>query len=164
MAEYKIGTIPAAVDQVIVGSVGRSKSHEIKAMFLLGVNDGVFPSTALIEGILSDQDRSVLKDMGIELASDTKTQAFDEQYLVYRTLTVAGDYLRISWPVGDSEGKTMRPSIIVSRLQRLFPGIIQHSDLIQSSPEEFDMETIPKQKPAFRKLITSLRQRLTVKI
>ena len=159
LAEYKIGTIPAAVDQVIVGSVDRSKSHEIKAMFLLGVNDGVFPSTALIEGILSDQDRSVLKDMGIELASDPKTQAFDEQYLVYRTLTVAGDYLRISWPVGDSEGKTMRPSIIVSRLQRLFPGIIQHSDLIQSSPEEFDMETIPKQKPAFRKLITSLRQK-----
>ena len=64
LAEYKIGTIPAAVDQVIVGSVDRSKSHEIKAMFLLGVNDGVFPSTALIEGILSDQDRSVLKDMG----------------------------------------------------------------------------------------------------
>ncbi|NLB77477.1 MAG: helicase-exonuclease AddAB subunit AddB, partial [Clostridiaceae bacterium] len=60
LAEYKIGTIPAALDQVLVGSVERSRSHEIKAMFLLGVNDGVFPSTALIEGVLSDQDRSVL--------------------------------------------------------------------------------------------------------
>ena len=159
LAEYKIGTIPAAIDQVLVGSVERSRSHEIKAMFLLGVNDGVFPSTALIEGVLSDQDRSVLNHIGIELASDTKTQAFDEQYLVYRTLTVAGHYLRISWPIGDSEGRTMRPSIIVSRLQKLFPEITQHSDLIPSSSEKFDIEVISKQKPAFKKLITALRQK-----
>lgn len=159
LAEYKIGTIPAAIDQVLVGSVERSRSHEIKAMFLLGVNDGIFPSTALIEGILSDQDRSVLNHIGIELASDTKTQAFDEQYLVYKTLTIAGDYLRISWPIGDSEGKNMRPSIIVSRLQKLFPQITQHSDLISSSSEEFNIEVISKQKPTFKKLITSLRRK-----
>ena len=90
-------------------------------MFLLGVNDGVFPLSAPSEGILSDQDRSLLHHMGIELAKDTRVQVFDEQYLVYRTLTVAGKYLKISWPIGDSEGKTMRPSIIVSRLQKLFP-------------------------------------------
>ena len=113
----------------------------------------------MTEGILSDQDRSVLNHMGIELASDTKTQAFDEQYLVYRALTIAGDYLRISWPIGDSEGKTMRPSIIVSRLQKLFPQITQYSDLIPSSSEEFNIEVISKQKPAFKKLITSLRQK-----
>jgi len=158
LSEYKIGTIPAAVDQVLVGSVERSRSHEIKAMFILGTNDGVFPSAAMTEGILSDQDRSVLNHMGIELASDTKTQAFDEQYLVYRTLTVSDKYLRISWPIGDSEGKTMRPSIIVSRLQKIFPKLIQHSDIIPPSPDEFDMEAISRQKPAFKKLIVSLRQ------
>ena len=42
LAEYKIGTIPAAIDQVLVGSVERSRNHEIKALFLLGVNDGIF--------------------------------------------------------------------------------------------------------------------------
>lgn len=159
LAEYKIGTIPAALDQVLVGSVERSRSHEIKAMFLLGVNDGVFPLSAPSEGILSDQDRSLLHHMGIELASDTRVQVFDEQYLVYRTLTVAGKYLKISWPIGDSEGKTMRPSIIVSRLQKLFPQITQDSNLIPLSSKEFDIELISKQKPVFKKLITALRQK-----
>ena len=159
LSEYKIGTIPAAVDQVLVGSVERSRSHEIKAMLVLGANDGIFPSAALTEGILSDQDRSVLYHMGIELASDTKTQAFDEQYLVYRTLTGASEYLRISWPIGDSEGKTMRPSIIVSRLQKLFPKLSQKSDIIPSLPDQFDMEAISRQKPAFKKLIVALRQK-----
>ena len=53
----------------------------------------------------------------------------------------------------------MRPSIIVSRLQKLFPEITQHSDLIPSSSEKFDIEVISKQKPAFKKLITALRQK-----
>ncbi|MGI6084846.1 MAG: helicase-exonuclease AddAB subunit AddB [Acetivibrionales bacterium] len=159
LAEYKIGTIPAALDQVLIGSVERSRSHEIKAMFLLGVNDGVFPSSAVIEGILSDQDRSVLHHIGIELAGDTRAQAFDEQHIVYRTLTIAGEYLRISYPIGDSEGRTMRPSIIVSRLKKLFPKITHNSNLLASSSKEFDIEWISRQKPAFKKLITALRQK-----
>lgn len=159
LGEYKIGTIPAALDQVLVGSVERSKSHEIKALYILGVNDGVFPSTATIEGVLSDQDRLALNNIGIELASDTRTQAFDEQYLVYQSLTTAGKYLRISWPIGDSEGKTLRPSIIVSRLKKLFPRIKIGSNVISASNEKLDMELISEKVPTFKKLITALRQK-----
>jgi len=46
----------------------------------------------------------------------------------------------------------------VSRLQKIFPKLIQHSDIIPPSPDEFDMEAISRQKPAFKKLIVSLRQ------
>jgi len=103
--ECKIGLIPASLDQVLVGSLERSRSHEIKALYILGANDGVFPPAVMEEGILSDQDRAVLNNAGIELASDTRTQAFDGQYLIYRALTTAGNYLRISWSIADHEGK-----------------------------------------------------------
>src|SRR5699024_3560512 len=56
-SEHKIGLIPPSLDQVLVGSVERSRSHEIKALFILGVNDGVFPALPGEEGILSDSDR-----------------------------------------------------------------------------------------------------------
>src|SRR5690606_29090456 len=52
--EYKIGLIPASLDQVLVGSVERSKSHAIKGLYILGTNDGIFPATSREEGILSD--------------------------------------------------------------------------------------------------------------
>lgn len=159
LGEYKIGTIPAALDQVFVGSVERSRSHEIKAMFLLGVNDGIFPSTAMKEGILSDQDRLALNHLGLELAGDTRVQAFDEQYLVYRTLTVPGRYLRVSWPVADDEGRSLRPSMIVARIRKIFPKIILKSDVIPRPTDEFDMESVSRAYPAFRKTIAAIRQK-----
>ncbi len=157
--EYKIGLIPASLDQVLVGSVERSKSHEIKAMYLLGVNDGVFPSSVAKEGILSDQDRAVLNHMGLELASDTRTQAFDEQYLVYRTLTTSGHFLRISWPIADSEGKTMRPSTVISRIRKLFPAITEMSNLLPPKAIEEEMELISGGNPAFRQMVSVLRRK-----
>jgi len=159
LGEYSIGTIPAALDRVFVGSAERSRSHEVRAMLLLGVNDGIFPSTAMKEGILSDQDRSVLNGLGIELAGDTRTQAFDEQLLVYRTLTLPSHYLRISWPIADQEGRSMRPSVIVPRIKKIFPKISQGSDIVPKSPDEFDMGWVSRPHPAFRRVVAAIRQK-----
>lgn len=160
LGEYQIGIVPASLDQVIVGSADRFRSREIKAMFLLGVNDGVFPSAALTEGILSDQDRAALQHIGLELASDTRTQAFNEQFLVYRALTTAEKYLRISWPIGDQEGKTLRPSTLISRLKKLFPAITQESDILPSGTLEDEMKLIAGRNPTFRHMVSALRKRM----
>ena len=157
--EYKIGLIPASLDQVLVGSVERSKSHEIKALYILGANDGVFPSSAAEEGILSDLDRAALNSAGIELASDTRTKAFDEQYLVYRALTTAGSYLKVSWPIADHEGKTMRPSMIISRLRKLFPAITESSDIIKPGSDMNEMEMVTGGTPSFKQMVTAIRQK-----
>ncbi|RJE49267.1 MULTISPECIES: PD-(D/E)XK nuclease family protein [unclassified Dehalobacter] len=129
-AEYQIGLIPASLDQVLIGSIERFRSHEIKALFILGVNDGVFPATAQTEGILADADRAALNTVGIELANDTRTQAFQAQYLIYRSLTTASAYLRLSWPIADQEGRSLRPSMVIYRLRKLFPKITENSTLI----------------------------------
>jgi ATP-dependent helicase/nuclease subunit B len=157
--EYRIGLIPASMDQVLVGSVERSKSHEIKALYILGANDGVFPASASEEGILSDRDREALAGTGIELASDTRSKAFDEQYLVYRALTTAGSRLRISWPIADHEGRTMRPSIIIPRLRRLFPHIKETSNLIRPDTDEGEAELATGRIPAFRQMTAALRRK-----
>ena len=40
-----LGKIPGTQDQVIVGDVERSRSHKVKVIFIIGINDGVFPVT-----------------------------------------------------------------------------------------------------------------------
>ena len=97
--EHKMGFIPPSLDQVIVSSVERLKSHNIKYLYIVGVNDGVFPSASRDEGLLTDSDRLRLREENIELAMDTKAQAFEEQYLIYTTLTLSGIYLRVSYPI-----------------------------------------------------------------
>ena len=159
LGEYKIGLIPASLDQVLVGSVERSKSHDIKALYILGVNDGIFPSSAAEEGILSDQDRAILNHTGIELASDTRTRAFEEQFLVYRALTTAGNYLRISWPIADQDGKTLRPSMVISRLRKLFPAISETSNILPVGSAAEEIGFVSTKSPTFKQMVTSLRKR-----
>ena len=157
-SEYKIGLIPASLDQVLVGSIERSKSHEIKALFILGANDGVLPSVSKEEGILTDADRAGLSNLGIELAGDTRAKAFDEQFLIYKTLTASGKYLRISWPIADNEGKSQRHSVIVSRLRKLFPEITEGSNLLEPDTQKEETELVTGRMPAFRNMVRTLRK------
>lgn len=159
LAEYQIGIVPESLDQVLVGNVDRSKSHAIKALYIIGANDGVFPSPGAKEGILSDEDRIALDHMGIELAKDTKSRAFDEQYLIYRTLAVSERYLRISWPIADNEGRSMRPSMVISRIRKLFPEISEKSNIVSHNTLSEALETVAGKTPTFRHMVTELRRK-----
>jgi len=156
-SENRMGFIPTSLDQVTVSSVERMKSHDIKYMYLIGINDGVFPSVPNGEGILSDADRIRLREENMELAKDTKSQAFEEQFLVYSAFTIAGEYLGVSYPIADFEGKALRPSIIISRLKALFPKLIEKSDIIDLNNSEAT-ELICREIPAFNKLIAQLHE------
>jgi ATP-dependent helicase/nuclease subunit B len=128
--EYKIGFIPISLEQVLVGNIDRSRSPEVKALFILGVNEGTFPANTLDEGILSDADRAKLQLAGVELSGDTKTKAFEEQYLVYRVLAIPSRYLHLSWSIADQEGKSRRPSLVLSRLRKIFPKVSEQSNIL----------------------------------
>lgn len=158
--EYKLGLIPPALDQVLVGSVERSKNHEISTLYILGVNDGVFPAASKVEGILSDADRDSLRSLGIELAQDTRARAFEEQHLIYTTVTTAGKYLKLSYPIADHEGRTLRPSIIISRFRRLFPNINECSNIIESSTDEDNLQLVASPVPTFNELLSAVRRQV----
>mgnify|MGYP001474763960 CR=1 FL=1 len=155
--EYEIGIIPPAIDQVLVGSIQRLKSHEISVLFILGVNDGVFPATVHKEGVLSDADRISLIEKGMEVSKDSKSLAFEEQFLTYSTLTTANKFLRLSFPASDFDGKPKRPSIIISRLKKIFPKIKEESNIIQDNSEEGKLKNITSKQPLFNDLITGIK-------
>lgn len=158
-SEYKIGLIPASVDQVLVGSVERSKSHAVKALYILGTNDGVFPAKGGKEGILTDDERNKLNSMGMELAKTTRDRVFDENFLIYRTLTTPSHYLRISWPIADQEGRTLRPSIIISQIKKIFPSCKQYSNILPPQSDEEVLNEVVSRQATFRQLIAVLRQK-----
>lgn len=162
LSQHQVGLIPPSLDQVLVGSVERSKSHEIKGLYVLGVNDGVFPAPPKAEGILSDKDRQTLYSMGMELAQDTRARAFEDQFMVYSTLTTAGNYLRISYPIADHEGRTMRPSIIISRMRKLFPDISEFSNIAtvfaHNADVEMEFERIAAPLPTFNEMVSVIRR------
>ncbi|EHK2328929.1 helicase-exonuclease AddAB subunit AddB [Clostridium perfringens] len=156
LSQYEMGLIPVALDQVNIGDITRIKSRGTKALYIIGVNDGVLPSASKDEGILSDNDREILLEKGISLASDTRTKIFEEQFLVYTAFTIAEEYLVVTYPLADFEGKSQRPSIIVHRLKKILPNVKEESEGFKLINDKY--EKISAKLPTLNELMIAIRK------
>lgn len=123
LEQIKLGLVPPALDQVLVGNLERSRPGTSRHVFLLGATDGVLPSAIKDDGILSERERERLAEAGMELAPGSLRRLLDEEYMIYSAVTLASDSLWISWPQADDEGKALLPADIVRRLRRAFPHV-----------------------------------------
>ena len=121
LSSKELGQIPQTQDKVIVGDLNRSRTHKVKAVFIIGVNDGVFPSSISKEGFFNDKDREELKKSGFELAKGTKEKMYEENFNIYKAFSTAEEKLFISYPSSDFDGNNLRKSLIISKLKRIFP-------------------------------------------
>lgn len=157
----ELGLIPPGLDQVVVGSLDRSRNPNLKAVFVLGVNDGVFPARCPDEGLLSDEDRRTLSTYNISLAPTTEKRLFAEQFLVYLAMTRASEFLWVSYPQADEEGKALRPSILISYLEKIFAGNQneRYMQVYTEEPMEKDMGSfLVHPGPSLSYLVTNLRE------
>ena len=130
-----LGKIPGTKDQVIFGDVDRSRSHKVKVVFLIGLNDGVFPSISKDEGFFNDVDRETLKEDGIELAKGTLENLYEDKFNIYKAFTTAEEKMYISYSSADGEGKSLRPSVYIYRIKKMFPKLKEKSDVITKEYE-----------------------------
>ena len=152
LGESKLGTIPMAQDEVTVGDVDRSRSHKIKAVFIIGLNDGMFPSINKAEGFLNDDDREKIKQNGVELAKGTIDRIYEDNFNIYKAFTTAEEKIFLSYSSSDMEGKSLRPSVLVSRIKKIFEGIKETSDVIYRKSE------ISTKENTFKELLINLRE------
>lgn len=125
-----LGSIPATLDQVIVGNIDRTRTHSIKIAYMIGVNDGNFPSNDFPEGFLNDKDRIRLAQKGLELAKTTEDLLYEEQFNIYKAFSSAKNELHISYVSQDAQGTSKRPSVLIYKIKKLFPSLQEQSDLI----------------------------------
>ncbi len=158
--EYELGLVPPSMDQVLVSSIDRMKNANTKYLYLIGTTDGIFPLISKESGLLSDKDRETLGEKGVEVDIDSKTRTYEEQFLVYKALTYTSENLIISYPISDHEGKTLRPSIIVSRLKKIFPNITMKSYVLKDldNYSERALEDITVKAPTFNELINAIKE------
>lgn len=150
---YKeLGNIPEVLDEVILGDVERTRSSRIKVAFIIGVNDGSFPRTNKSEGFLNDEERNIFKDIGKEIAKGTLELLYDEQFAIYKALTTPEEKLYLSYASTDKDGRALRPSIIISKLKRLFPNLVETSSIVNEPAE------ITTKEGTFKVLLKELRK------
>lgn len=130
-----LGKIPATQDQVIVGDVSRSRSHKVRAVFIIGINDGEFPSIYKDEGFFNDKDREYLKAQGFDLANGSLENLYEENFNIYKAFTIAEEILFLSYASSDNEGRTLRPSILITKLKKIYSNLKETSDIITQEKE-----------------------------
>lgn len=121
LEDIRLGVIPPSLDQVLVGTLDRSRQPDCRATFLMGALLGVFPRKQSEDSVFTDSERNYLTERGVQLEPDSKLRQFHEQYLVYIALTRPSERLYISYPLGDQEGKALTPSHVIDMVKRVFP-------------------------------------------
>ena len=151
LGNSNLGKIPGTQDQVILGDIDRSRSHKIRTVFIIGLNDGMFPSVNKNEGYFNDNDRAILKENGIELAKGTIERLYEDNFNIYKAFTAASESIYLSYSSSGADGKTLRASMLVSKIKKLFPTIKEDSDIIKKESE------ILIENNTFEELLNQLR-------
>ena len=135
--DYNTGRIPALCNQVQFSDVSLMRCENIGYVIILGVNNGVFPSSCKSSSLFSDEDKKLLLKEGIELSESTEELAFDELFLAYSAITSAKYGCYLSYLSNGVDSSVMYPSVIVSAIRKLTGAdeeVFDSTDLIKNFP------------------------------
>ncbi|MEI3501750.1 MAG: PD-(D/E)XK nuclease family protein [Anaerovoracaceae bacterium] len=116
-SEVEIGLLPTTNDQVLFGTMQRTRTGSIKALFVCGANEGVLPETASSWGIFSEDEKQFLSERNRRICSTDELRDMEQQLAMYKMISKAEDYLFVSWAEIDTEGAQLRPSELIAQLR-----------------------------------------------
>lgn len=108
--------IPPTLDEVMVATVDLARLSNIKVAFVIGMNDGVYPTRMEYEGLLSDIEREWFSQIGYELAPTSTNRLLQENFLFYRAITTPSNKLYMTYPTADEEGKALLASLYIKKI------------------------------------------------
>jgi ATP-dependent helicase/nuclease subunit B len=106
------------IDGVTVLNATAARGLSFRVLFVLGINEGVFPRAIREDAFLRDRDREVLeRDLGYKVSQ--KLTAFDEEKLLFTLLIgAARERLYCSFQRADENGRALAPSWYLDELKR----------------------------------------------
>ena len=115
-----MGEIPQGLDEVTVGCADRIRLEKTKVVFLVGVNKDEFPLVNVGSGILTDADRVLLTNLGIEVRPPFEDTVDEERFIAYCAITAASEKLYITYKCNDGEGGALFKSEIITTAEKAF--------------------------------------------
>ena len=117
----EMSLIPPGLDEVTVAQFEQNSLQNSRAIFILGFDEENFPRRVSEKNLLNDADRLRLNDSGFEISAGGHEQLLAEKFLIYRGLTEAREFLQLSYPLADDEGKKTSASSLLNRIKKIFP-------------------------------------------
>ena len=115
LSQYDVGTIPPVLDAVHAGPVSAMRCTQVKHLFVVGASEGSLPGYSGSAGILSDQERTELRNCGLNLTGGALEGLQAEFAEIYGVFCGAMDSITVSC-------SGSQPSYIWSRLSEMAGG------------------------------------------
>ena len=130
LSQYDVGTIPAVLDAVMIGSISAMRCQTPKHLFVLGASEGSFPAYSGSTGILTDQERNELRIMGVPLTGGAMEGLQAEFAEIYDVFCGAEDSVSVFCDDG-------QPSFLYRRLRDMAGReILANPTKIAPNPED----------------------------
>jgi len=137
----EIGLLPPTVDQIMVGTMQRTRAGNIKALIVLGANDGLLPTAGPSESLLNEDEKSVLYKKGIEICRIDDLRVKEEKLAIYKNLSKPTRYLWMGYSASDPEGKESKPSMLFEKIRRIYTDVKVTKDIINEGDPMLLIET-----------------------
>ena len=110
---------PPGPGRVTVASPLALRARRVRALFCMGLNEGVFPKPGKPEPFFGDEERRAINGAsGLRLRSH-EDGLRAERFLLYATVSRPTDLLVCSWRAGDDEGAPAVRSLFVDDIEDL---------------------------------------------
>ena len=152
----KLRQIPATLDQVVVGDLRRSRFHNPKAFFFLGLSSEFLPKGMGKKIIFTEKERAFLRESGYRLSPLSWEESYIEKYYVYKAFLTPKERLYLSYPRTLRNGKSGKASPYLKELLPLFSDL----KIIYSEKEKLP---IYNGKRALEELVEELPKKCTGK-
>ena len=150
----EIGLLPPTIDQIIVGTMQRTRVGNIKALIILGANDGLLPASASSESLLNEDEKTVLYKKGIEICKIDDLRTKEEKLAIYKTLSKPSRYLWMGYSASDLDGKESKQSILFDKIRKIYKDVKISKDILNQQEPMLRMEapgsTLKHMTEAFR--------------
>lgn len=113
---YEIGKIPTSIDEVFYSNAEKAKTINKKYVFLIGMNQGVFPKIYNNSSLISDFEKNKLKSFGFDLGDNEKEKSFNEKFLFFDVITLPTKRLYVTFPTATLQGEVLIRSSYVDSI------------------------------------------------
>lgn len=115
LSQYDVGTIPTVLDSVAVGPVSAMRCHCAKHLIIAGASEGNLPGYAGSTGVLTDQERTHLRNIGVPLTGGAMDGLKAEFAEIFGVFCGATNSITVSYSCD-------QPSFIYRRLRLMIDG------------------------------------------
>lgn len=133
LSTYEVGVIPTTADQVLFGSLGRTRARSVSALFVLGAVEGVFPAQVRDGGMIDDEELAELSALGLPALPSSRERTDKELADVYGAVARPSRLLYLSYPLGVGAEAAV-PCGLIDRITEMFPGIRTQTDIAPAPP------------------------------